>query len=98
MSIDKFAELSLESRLGAGLSALPQKMKTIAVEQALNQLKEKYGFKFNFNDSFNDVIYNYIVSWLEKIPEPVRLILPISAALLVLDRKSTRLNSSHSSI
>jgi len=83
MSIAKFAELSLESRLGAGLSALPQKMKTIAVEQALNQLKEKYGFKFNFNDSFNDVIYNYIVSWLEKIPEPVRLILPISAALLV---------------
>lgn len=83
MTIAKFAELTLERNLGDTVAALPAAAKSLAINQALNQLRDQFGLNFKNSDTFSDVIYNYMMSWLEKIPKPIRVAFPISAMLLI---------------
>jgi len=83
MTISKFAELMLQSKLGVNISSLPAAAKNMAINQALDQLKTKYDIPFKSSDTFSDVIYNYSMQWLQGIPKPVQAAIPISAALLV---------------
>ena len=83
MTVSKFAELMIKTQTGVNISALPAAAKNMAIDQVLNQLKTKYDIPFKSTDTFSDVIYNYLMQMLARIPQPVQIALPISAALLV---------------
>ncbi|MEK9170236.1 MAG: hypothetical protein AAB674_01160 [Patescibacteria group bacterium] len=83
MTISKFAELMIRTQTGVDISTLPAAAKNMAIDQILNQLKTKYDIPFRSTDTFIDVIYNYLMQWLQNIPKPVQVALPISAALLI---------------
>lgn len=83
MTVAKFAESVLESKAGINIEALPVAAKDLAINQVLNQFRDQYKLSFRDSDTISDAVYDYTMSWLNKIPESIRIALPISAFLLV---------------
>jgi hypothetical protein len=79
MTISKFIEITIEKKIGT----LPAAAKNLAINQTINQLQTQLGFKFKGSDIVSDVIYDYAMSWLERLPESIRLAFPLSATLLI---------------
>ncbi|NCN53049.1 hypothetical protein GW950_01125 [Candidatus Wolfebacteria bacterium] len=83
MTVSKFAEEIISTKTGLNISALPQPARDYAINEALNQLKSDYGLSFINTGSVSDAIYNYLMTWVDKVPRNVRIAVPIGAALLV---------------
>ena len=83
MAISKFAEMVLETKFKVNVSALPAAAKNLAINQILDQLRTQYSLNFKNSDRFSDVVYNYMMYWFEKIPESIKIGIPLGAAVLI---------------
>lgn len=83
MTVSKFAEMVIQTKLGVDVSSLPASARNLAIDQALNQVRTQYNIPFKSSDTFSDVIYNYLVQWIKTVPQPFQIAIPISAALLI---------------
>ena len=86
MTMSKLAEVLAVSQLGGQIGALPPAQRSLVINQILSQLQSQfsqYGLNFKNSDTITDVLYNYLNSQLNRIPEGFKFLIPLSFALLL---------------